>query len=90
MPNIYDYIKTPGRAIRDGYSPCYLTRVSTMVWAVTSNASEINYGYLNFGLDKSLRDNLESVLLLIVALLITLTIPISCWFLAFLLPKGGE
>lgn len=90
MPNIYDYINHSGRAVRDGYRPCYMTRVSAVVCNVTSNIPERFSKTLNFGLDETMKDNLKSVTWLIIMILITISIPVSCWLLAFVLPKGGE
>lgn len=90
MPNIYDYINHSGRAVRDGYKPCYMTRVSAVVCNVTSNIPERFSKSLNLGLDETLRDNLKSVSLLIIMLIIIISIPVSCWLLAFVLPKGGD
>ena len=90
MPNVYDYMNSSGRAVRDGYKPCYLTRVSTVICNVTDNYSSWWGRYINFGLDESLRDNIKSFPLMITMLLIMLTLPINCWFLALLLPKEGD
>lgn len=89
-PNVYDYINHSGRAVRDGYKPCYLTRVSTVVCSVTSNFPRKFFSKLNFGMDETLKENLASVISVIIGTMIFITLPVSCWFLAFLLPKGGK
>ncbi|KYP93569.1 hypothetical protein WB67_13160 [bacteria symbiont BFo2 of Frankliniella occidentalis] len=90
MANIYDYMRNPKRAVRDGYNPCYMTRVSTVINIFTRNLTGRFRNSLSFGMDETLRENIASSISLIIALIIMISLPISCWLAAFLLPKGGE
>lgn len=90
MANIYDYIKHSGVAIKDGYEPCYLTRVSAVICNVTNNYRSWYRRYINFGFDKSLRENMMSFSLPITMVIITVTLPVNCWFLALLLPRADK
>lgn len=90
MPNIYDYMRNPERAVMDGYRACYLTRVSTLLCNATNGGFKRALRYTRFGLDETLRDNIQSIPYLIIPLVVIATLPINCWFIALFLPKGGE
>lgn len=89
--NIYDFIDNPFNAIRGGYNPCYLTKVSFIInavyslrWfrrAVASNSS--------FGLNQTVIDNIIAMKFASVWIVMLITMPVLCWFVA-LLPIGGK
>lgn len=90
MLNIYDYINEPHKSVINGYQSCYLTRVSAVICRATRDKLKIPRACLGFGMDESLSENLLSLLMLCIWILILITLPINCWIIAFTMPKGGE
>lgn len=85
--NIYDYIKSPSYAVRNGYNPSYLTRVSTVVNRCTSK-KEWLFHLGEMSMDNSVREFAVTALLKFIMTLIVISLPLTCWIIALWMPKG--
>lgn len=89
--NIYDFIDDPIKAVKGGYKPCYLDKVSFLLNLIFSFRWFTEGGYKNtsFGLHRSIFDNLMAIRWALVWFALLLSIPVTCWLIA-LLPIGGR
>lgn len=89
--NIYDYVQNPVKAVKGGYKPCYLDKVSAWVTFIYSFRwfRDSHREFRSFGMEETVMDNLKTTLSAIIWLLLVITSPLSCWLIA-LLPIGGK
>jgi len=89
--NIYDYIESPDGAVKKGYCPCYLTKVSAVInRAFSSKAWERHIPTIS--LDDSVKDFAFSIWVVFWMISVTVTLPVTCWIIAFYMPanQNGE
>lgn len=87
--NIYDYIDSPHKAVKKGYKPCYLTKVSAVVNRALS-AKEWRKHLPAISLDDSVKDFTVSVFLAFLMAGIAISIPVTCWIIAPFMPGDNN
>lgn len=85
--NIYDYINSPSGAVRNGYKPCYITKVSAVINRAYSKEAWEHY-MPSISIDDSVREFTTSLWLIFLMTLIRASMPFTCWILAFWMPGG--
>jgi multisubunit Na+/H+ antiporter MnhC subunit len=87
--NIYDYIESPHKAVKKGYKPCYLTKVSAVVSRALS-AKEWRKYLPAISLDDSVKDFSVSVFLAFLMTAIVISMPLTCWIIALYMPGDSN
>lgn len=83
--NVFDYIDSPDGAVKKGYQPCYLTKVSAVVSRSISR-KVWNKHMPKISLDDSVKDFTFALLVIFWMIIVAISIPITCWVIAFIMP----
>lgn len=83
--NVFDYINSPDGAVKKGYQPCYLTKVSAVINRAFS--SKVRSRHLpEISLDDSVKEFTFALFVRFLMFIVTLSIPVTCWIIAFSMP----
>lgn len=86
---IYDYIHSPHKAVKKGYKPCYLTKVSAVIIRALS-PKEWRKHLPAISFDDSVKDFSVSIFLAFLMAAIAISIPFTCWIIAPYMPGDNN